>query len=106
MKRLSAIIEKLNKAIEDEFNSYPDNDWVEACIIHNDRYDINVCMDSDGGVEVSIINTDDCDKSYPNIEQYIAGNINEWDNLKSYDYDEWDDHGFSSESDYLRYKYG
>ena len=103
--RLEEIIIKLDEALKEQHHQYPNDRYVETNLsIKN--IDISVIIDSYKGVEVSIINGEYTDRSYPNLEDYIAENIIKWDDLDDDDYDEWDDHGFASEADYMRYKFG
>lgn len=103
-KRLSHIIEKLNECILDEFRQNLNCNHIETSITHADKYDIEVYLDFKGIIKVDIINGE-YERYYTNIESYIADNIIEWNDLESEEYDEWDDHGFSSEEDYIRWKY-
>ena len=105
MNRLEMIIDNLNEAIKCQYQEHPDNNYVETCITHK-YYDIDVTIDSMGGIEVSIVNAEYVDRNYSNAEDYIANNIIKWDDLGSDDDDDWDCNGFSSEADYMKYKFG
>lgn len=103
-KRLSHIIEQLNECILDEFRQNLNCSHIETSITHADKYDIEVYLDFKGIIKVDIINSE-YERYYTNIESYIADNIIGWNGLESEEYDERDNHGFSSEEDYIRWKY-
>jgi hypothetical protein len=103
-KRLSLIIDKLNKELQNEFNNDTTCQSVEVSITHNNRYDIIVSLDINNIIKVDVVNSEH-ERYYTNIESYIAEHISDWNDLESEEYDEWDDHGFASEDDYIRWKY-
>lgn len=72
-------------------------------------YEFSVTVDHNDGVEVIVMKVGDYYREYPNIENYISKYIVSWyemDNEAERINSEYVCDGFSSERDYLNYKYG
>ena len=97
----SQMREKMENDIIDGDNSscftYDTNDgYIEICTNHNDD------------VAVSVIHDSDDEKESPRLEKAIENIVPSWDDVAGNieETDEFSEHGFSDEADYLRYRYG
>ena len=103
MKRLDYIVAQLNDMLrDDKKEKYPYHKYATARY-PSEGFVITVWLDSDY-VEVCV--TSDTGREYPNIEEYIAYRIVDYDSIEVCDDSEWEINGFRDESDYLNYKYG
>lgn len=103
MEYLDNIVNHLNDMLSDDKQmKYPDYKYATA---HGDFGDMEVEVWLDSSVaEVHILR--DNGREYPNIEQYISDRIVDYDSIEVRNDDVWNAHGFRSEADYIKYKYG
>lgn len=105
MKDLKKIIEIVNDKLTDFRNLNPEYDS-QSVTITDGHHLYEVYINSKNEKEVSIMNPKNYMRFYENVCKYIEDNMIDWDEIEVEEYDEWDDHGFASESDYLQYRYG
>lgn len=103
MKKLDNIVAHLNDMLrDDKMNKYPYHKYATARYISSD-IEVSVWLES---ISVDVCVTSDTGREYPNIEEYIADRIVDYDSIEICDDSEWEINGFLDESDYLNYKYG
>lgn len=97
---ISRINDKLVKArnydVEETFHSF---NFVEGIYLIEAYITEETC-------EVNIINPRDYNKEYPNVCEMIEDSITPWNDVEISQHDYWGYNGFSSESDFIKYKYG
>ena len=105
--RLKNIIKEINDRLVEERKN-DTLDWNNVTISYSyKKYEFFVKVHHDNDVYISVT-SDDYGRSYPNIENYLYDHIFSWQEIleKADKNDEWDEHGFSDESDYINWKYG
>lgn len=103
MKKINNIVTQLNDMLKDDKKEkYPYHKYATARYL-SEGFEIAVWLDSD---DVEVCVTSDTGREYPNIEEYIADRIVDYDSIDIYEESEWEINGFRDESDYLNYKYG
>lgn len=93
----SGIEENIKEGLTTAYMEYAADDF---CII--------ICTDNCDNVNVEIYS--DKDKEYPNVEDAVRLSIPSWDTIdekiEEEQYDEWNEHGFRDEADYMSWRYG
>jgi hypothetical protein len=104
MKILDSLIKKIDEELTDARQSNPFEERLYGDI-HFLHYDIRYSFSS-SIVELEIHNKKR-DTYLDNVSDYCETKVIDWNDIEVDDSsDEWDDHGFANESDYMRYRYG
>ena len=106
MKRLSTIIELINDAIEEKFKECPSWDSLFTSAPYRGKYDIDIFLRDNKKTLISIINSEEPERNYFNIESYLEEQVLSLSDLEYEEYDEWNEHGFASEADYINWRFG
>ena len=106
MEKLDILVERINDDLVYQRNG--DYYFDDHCCVGIDfkHYSITVwCSNKYKGVE--IYNNKYPDRQYPRLEEWFAKNVMDYKEIDvEPPYNYWDEHGFSSETDYLRWRYG
>lgn len=105
MKILKKLLQKLNDSLTAERQSYPDDIFVGSSFkFGNHKVWFSF---TDAGCEVEVVNTN-TGKFLDNVAHYLSQHCLSWEEIEldTEPDDIWNNHGFSSESDYLKYRYG
>lgn len=72
--------------------------------------DFNIIISTDNYDNVNVEICSDKDKEYSNVEDAVRLSIPSWDTIEKIEeekeYDEWNEHGFRDEADYMSWRYG
>ena len=104
-EKLNNLIEKLERKIREERMANPHDMKVSGRFMFG-RCNITFFYDREG-CEIDIYNLVK-DTLLDNIAEYCSKRVTPWIymNVEDDSSDEWNDHGFRDEADYLRYKFG
>lgn len=108
-KIIDDCIEAIQKAIQDELEYDAQADSAVACVDTNDGY-IDLYSGFDGNT-ADVVHEDDKEHDNSTLEKAIADAMPDFSVCsesvnQDNEYDEWDDHGFRDEQDYIHWKYG
>ena len=106
MKRLSKLIDFINDAIEDRFKENPSWESLSVSAPYKGKYDIDIFLRDNKKTLISIVNSEEPERNYTNIETFLEEHVLELCELEYEEYDEWNEHGFASEADFWNYKFG
>lgn len=105
MKVLEQLIHKLNDRLTAERQSYPDDIFVGSSFkFGNHKVWFSF---TDAGCEVEVYNLTK-ERYLDNVAHYLSQHCLSWEeiDINTEPDDIWNNHGFSSESDYIKYRYG
>lgn len=104
---MQKIVDEIDKAHQRKREEYPDSKRVYFTVVDG-SYSFDCYVDCKGNKEIVVINEKNCDRCYPNVEEYLTANTLDWDDIELEpveEYDYWNEHGFRDERDYINYRY-
>lgn len=105
MKKLQKVLNTVHEAILDEMYEAKKNGEKHVLKLVDITEDIQIDIEiTEDNVEVYVLNRKNIERKYFNIEEKVIENLPTWEEVKTKG-NIWDIHGFSNESDYMRWKF-
>lgn len=102
MKIIDRLIDKLDRKLTEERRDNPDNESVVGAFTFG-RHIVRFVF-RPSGCEIEIYNPI-LDTFLDRVSFHCEERVVRWDDIETESSNDWDEHGFRDEADYLKYKY-